>query len=183
MSGSENQYSSMKISTNHKDWVGFPIKDSNYLVQPSVIRPVNATKHLLAYFRDRRHENIYAAESLDEGVSWSKPRATSLENNNAAIQATVLHDGSVVILYNPTHSQRYPMRVSLSEDGGKTWAYSRDIETKPSGSEAVDEDVEYSYPTVLQAPDGWIHASYTYNRQTIKYVKFSQQWIKEKSCL
>ena len=39
------------------------------------------------------------------------------------------------------------------------------------------QGVEYSYPTVLQTPDGKIHAAYTYNRQTIKYVAFTEDWV------
>ena len=38
-------------------------------------------------------------------------------------------------------------------------------------------DVEYSYPSVLQTSDGYIHITYTFNRETIKYVKFTESWI------
>ncbi len=38
--------------------------------------------------------------------------------------------------------------------------------------------VEFSYPTLLQTSDGNIHVAYTYNRATIKYRRFTENWIK-----
>ena len=128
-------------------------------------------EYLITYFRDRNAEWIYQATSTDEGKTWSKPSKTTLPNNNSGIQATVLQSGNIALVYNPTHSERYPLRISLSEDGGKTWQCSRDLETGKSGN-------EYSYPSILQSPDNYIHVSYTYNRDTIKYVKFKEDWIK-----
>ena len=165
------QHSILHVSEDHKTWDELEYEDSEYLVQPSVIRPRGGVKYLITYFRDRRAEWIYQATSTDEGQKWSRPNKTSLPNNNSGIQATVLQSGNIAIVYNPTHSERYPLRISLSEDEGKTWRYSRDLETGKSGD-------EYSYPTVLQSPDGYIHVSHTYNRDTIKYVKFKEDWIK-----
>ena len=165
----------MEISDDHKSWKPYAVNHSNYLVQPTVIRPTPGISYLLAFFRDRRAQNIYSASSLDEGHTWTTPTTTQFSNNNAAIQATVLQSGHIALVYNPTTSDRYPLRIALSEDGGKTWPYSRDLETAPAGSGA-----EYSYPSILQSTDGYIHVSYTYNRLTIKYVKFMEEWITNK---
>lgn len=173
VAGDKNQHSAIEISQDHATWKPYSVKDSNYLVQPSVIRPKPGEKHLLAYFRDRRAGNVYFSTSDDEGKVWAAPAKTKLPNNNAAIQATVLQNGHIAIVYNPTHKDRYPLRISISEDGGNTWTYHRDLETGPSTANAI----EYSYPTLLQSPDGYIHVSYTYNRETIKYVKFKEDWI------
>ncbi len=161
----------MKLSSDHTDWVGYKVDDSNYLVQPSVIRPTPKQSYLLSYFRDRRAEHIYSSSSTDEGKSWSKPQKTSLPNNNAAIQSIVLANGHVALVYNPTTRARNPIRISISLDGGKTWTYSKDLESSSS------DNVEFSYPSLVQSPDGFIHVSYTYNRDTIKYVKFMENWI------
>lgn len=161
----------MKLSRDHVTWVGYKVDDSNFLVQPSVIRPTPGKQFLRAYFRDRRAQHIYSSTSVDEGKTWTEPKKTSLPNNNAAIQSTVLTNGHVALLYNPTISSRNPLRVSISEDGGMTWAYSKDLEHSSS------DDVEFSYPSIIQTPDGFIHVSYTYNRDTIKYVKFREDWI------
>ncbi len=171
VSGDDNQYSAMKLSSDHTNWKGYKVEDSNNLVQPSVIRPTPNKASLLSYFRDRRSEHIYASSSTDEGKTWSKPEKTSLPNNNAAIQSIVLANGHVALVYNPTTHARNPMRVSISLDGGQTWAYSKDLEVSSS------TDVEFSYPSIIQTADGAIHVSYTYNRDTIKYVKFMEDWI------
>ena len=160
----------MEISRNHQSWNNYSVGGSNYLVQPSVIRPTPGKSYLLAYFRDRRAEYIYSSVSTDEGETWTQPAKTSFPNNNAAIQATVLQNGHLALVYNPTNHNRYPLRISISEDGGKTWPYYKDLETGSSGD-------EFSYPTILQSPDEYIHVSYTYNRDTIKYVKFLESWV------
>lgn len=174
--GDKNQFSAMKVNQDHQvmqSWKEYDVKESNYLVQPSVIRPQPGVSFLKAFFRDRRAEHIYSANSSDEGKTWTVPAKTEFPNNNAAIQATVLANGHFALVYNPTNHDRYPIRISLSEDGGKTWPHYRDLETGPSETDAT----EYSYPTILQSPDGYIHVSYTYNRQTIKYVKFKEDWV------
>ena len=59
----------MEISEDHTTWKEYDVKDSNYLVQPSVIRPSPSKSLLTAFFRDRRAEHIYTATSTDEGIS------------------------------------------------------------------------------------------------------------------
>lgn len=176
MDGDENQYSAMKLSSDHINWKGYDIAKSNYLVQPSVVRPVPNRHYIKAFFRDRRAENIYSASSTDEGYSWTEPKKTVLPNNNAAIQATMLASGNMALVFNPTNEGRNIIRIAISKDGGDTWPQYRDLEHASLGGGA-DKKVEYSYPSILQTPDGYIHVSYTYNRDTIKYVRFRESWV------
>jgi hypothetical protein len=43
----------------------------------------------------------------------------------------------------------------------------------------LGEDAEYSYPSVTQTPNGMIQLAFTFRRETIKYMTFHEQWIKE----
>lgn len=52
--GDENEVSGMEISKTHSTWDYYEVQGSNYLVQPSVIRPTPGKSYLLAFFRDRR---------------------------------------------------------------------------------------------------------------------------------
>nr|XP_022304336.1 uncharacterized protein LOC111111572 isoform X3 [Crassostrea virginica] len=177
----QEQTSNLKECVDHNvfsSWLDHPFPDSNYLVQPSVVRLVKGQPHLSAFFRDKRAESIYRAESPDDGKTWSKPTKTTLPNNDSGIEATVLQSGNLAIVYNPTHKTRNPLSVSLSTDQGKTWKYTRNLELATAG----DIGVEFSYPTLFQDASGRIHISYTYNRQTVKHrILPNEQWITQKS--
>lgn len=77
---------------------------------------------------------------------------------------------------------RAPMTVAISEDGGKTWPYIRNIQEGDgsclSNNSVEKKNRELSYPSIKQGKDGKIHVTYTYYRQTIKYVCLTEEWIK-----
>ena len=66
--GDDSQHSAMELSQDHTTWKAYDVKESNYLVQPSVIRPHPSKSYLKAFFRDRRAQHIYTASSTDEGT-------------------------------------------------------------------------------------------------------------------
>lgn len=61
-------------------------------------------------------------------------------------------------------------------DGGKTWPHQRLVQHGDSNADSA-KGTEFSYPSVLQTPDGMIHLMYTYDRETIKYKTFNVSWI------
>jgi predicted neuraminidase len=160
------------------------IKQSDYLIQPTVIRLPNSSQ-LRAFFRDKRGEWIYYADSNDDGSTWTIPKPTSLPNNNAAIEAYVLKSGAVIISFDNCHATnkvRTPLTVALSYDNGITWPYHRDIQAHYDDNATYAG--EFSYPSILQSfwsdsDDNDIHIVYTYNRLTIKYRRFNEKWIKQ----
>jgi len=136
-------------------------------IQPSVLNYGNGKLQLLS-----RTKNGVITEnwSNDNGETWSKMTATNLPNPNSGIDAVTLSDGRGILVYNPTGKNwgdRVPLSVATSKNG-KEWKRVLDLEplTKKTDKEAE----EYSYPTVIQSPDGYIHIVYTWNRKTIKHV-------------
>lgn len=91
-----------------------------------------------------------------------------------------------MLAFNPQTSGRDPLAVALSDDGGHTWAYQRDIqhgdsELSSSASKGKDKN-EFSYPSTLVTYDAktgapTVHVTYTYNRDTIKYKRFDEAWV------
>lgn len=180
---SSTQFSHIKTSATQGagSWGNYGFQGTGYLVQPTVVRPVPGKANLVAYFRDRRAQHIYMATSVNDGVTWTEPAVTPLPNNNAGIQANVLSNGHLVMVYNPQTSGRDPLAISLSEDGGMTWKYTRHLEEEQgagASGDGANGGKEFSYPTVVEGADGRIHVSYTYLRQTIKYCVVTEDWIK-----
>lgn len=72
---------------------------------------------------------------------------------------------------------RAPMTLAMSWDNGETFPLRRDLETGSgyclSNNSAEGLNREYSYPSILQGPDGALHIAYTYHRRAIKYVSLS----------
>jgi predicted neuraminidase len=170
-------------------WNECDVEGSDGLVQMNVVKM--SEDHLLAFFRSRYADWIYKSESTD-GCHWSVPVATKLPNNNSSIQVVHLKDGHLAIIFNNTQAttvrgkamtgSRLILSVGLSEDGGKTWPWVRDVENGNSRPAlAPDEDPEYSYPSISQMAAGNVVVAYTFRRETIKYMTFDEQWIKEGS--
>ena len=71
-----------------------------------------------------------------------------------------LRDGRQLIVYNHTTSGRTPLNVAVSRDGA-LWEAGLVLEDQPG---------EYSYPAVIQAADGLVHITYTWQRTRIRHV-------------
>lgn len=54
----------------------------------------------VAFFRRRQADYIYRSVSTDNGMTWTKPLPTDLPNNNSSIQAKLLSDARIVMIYN-----------------------------------------------------------------------------------
>lgn len=163
-------------ASNHSQW-GDPVNvpGAANRVQPSIVR--TALGILTMFLRDRLAVAVYSSTSEDEGLTWSTPTKTILANNNAGIEAFQLASGATLLLFNNETGSgvRTPLTAALSLDGGRAWPFSRNLQVHDDNSTSA---TEFSYPTVLQTGDGYIHAAYTYDRQCIKYRRFTEEWIK-----
>jgi predicted neuraminidase len=77
---------------------------------------------------------------------------------------------------------RAPMTVAISEDDGQTWSAKRNVAEGDGFALTNDsknkKNREFSYPSIKQAQDGDILLTFTYFRQQIALVKFSEDWVK-----
>jgi hypothetical protein len=139
--------------------------------QPSVVE--TEPGKLIAFFRDARGaRRILRSDSEDGGMSWSEIRPTSLPNPGAGIEAVRLSNGKLAMVYNPLEtSPRDKLGIALSDDNGETWKWTRLLEDEP--------DSRFDYPSIVQAKDGSLHITYSYNLKTIKHVQVNEEWIRE----
>jgi predicted neuraminidase len=192
--GAELNYSAIEITHDGgTSWKECRVPGSNGLVQQSTVRL--PTGKFVGFFRSRYADFIYQSTSVN-GCEWTVPARTHLPNNNSSIQVALLQDGSLVVAFNnsssglirdkPRTSARIPLTIALSQDGGNTWPWIRDIEAgSPADRHSTDDrqmgPEEYSYPSVLQDAKGKINVAYTYRRESIKVVRFDEEWIKHGS--
>lgn len=126
-------------------------------IQPTIL--VHSDDQIQILCRSRQ-DVITEAWSMDGGQTWSPMAATSLPNPSAGIDAVKLNDGQFLLIYNPTTEGREQLGLAISSDG-KDWKQVLLLE---------NAEGEYSYPAMIQASDGSIHISYTWNRERIKHV-------------
>ncbi len=129
------------------------------IIQPAVVRlPGNRLRMFVR--ATPRIGRICYADSADGGLTWTDAKPTSLPNPNSGIDAVTLRDGRILLVYNHTERGRSPLNVAVSADG-EAWNSFLALETEPG---------EYSYPAVIQASDGAVHVTYTWQRKRIKHA-------------
>jgi predicted neuraminidase len=128
--------------------------------------------HLIAYCRrGGSYEPIedgfmVRTESHDGGKTWSPGVDTEFPNPNAAVEFIRLKSGALLLIYNDSMSDRTPLRMALSLDGGKTFPYQKNLVEGPGS---------FSYPTAIQTRDGKIHVTYTSDdRTTIRHATLEE---------
>ena len=141
-------------------------------IQPAVLQKNDGT--LVAYMRENGPlDRIRVAESSDQGVSWGPVGVTPLPNPGSGLDALRLSDGHWLLIYNDTTSGRKSLAVSLSDDEGKSWKWTRHLENQSGGS--------FHYPAIIQARDGTVHAVFSYfvgGGKSMKHAAFNEAWVK-----
>ncbi|MGO1769241.1 MAG: sialidase family protein [Microbacterium sp.] len=118
-----------------------------------------------------RRENLYD-EIDDDGLA---------EGGANTVQAAELDDPSRAFWGAP----RAPLSLAVSDDGGRTFQVVGDLDEGDgfcmtnNSRDALNR--EFSYPTIVQGPDGVIDIAYTYFRQTIKHVRLEPAWMEARA--
>lgn len=138
------------------------IPDHPYgIIQPTLFERKDGS--VLALCRSRGLGVIVRAESNDAGQTWTAAERTDLPNPGSGIDGVRADDGRFYLAYNHSKRERTPLNLGRSTDEGKTWKTVATLEDQPG---------EFSYPAIIQASDGRLHVTYTYNRRHIKHLTF-----------
>jgi len=145
-------------------------------VQASLVQKKNGD--LLAYMRDNGDApgRIMQSLSSDSGYSWSLAQDSHMPNPGSSLEVLALESGHWIMVYNDLEKGRHSLAISLSEDEGQSWKWTRHLEQAQPG------EGSFSYPSVIQAEDGLLHLTYSYHltkKRSIKHVAFPVEWIKE----
>jgi predicted neuraminidase len=143
-------------------------------IQPSLVRRNGGG--LVAFMRDNGpHHRIRLSTSTDEGVSWSPVRDSHVPNPGAGIEALRLASGRWALVYNDLARGRHSLAISVSDDEGEHWKWTRHLEQCPPGQG------QFHYPSIIQSSDGLIHVTYTWSRagqgSTIQHARFDEAWL------
>jgi predicted neuraminidase len=114
--------------------------------------------------------------SNDNGETWSAAIKTEIPNT-ASVELCVLKDGKWAFLGNDVDDGRYKLSLYLSDDEGESWKWKFSIEDEEKGKGG------FSYPSLIQTPDGTLHMTYSYHmgkgNNSIKYVALDPKKIFE----
>lgn len=138
--------------------------DTFQVIQPTLIQ---TGKHKLKFLARSKHNKVIAADSKDNGKTWSGLYPIDLPNPNSGIDAINIDKNRFLMVYNPlSHGKewwegRNKLVLGRSNDG-TNWLEILELENHEKG--------EYSYPAIIATSNGKIHISYTNNRKNIKHL-------------
>jgi predicted neuraminidase len=137
-----------------------PAKTTIGIIQPAVISL--GGHHLRFYARSHtKAARIAIADSMDDGKTWTQARFIDLPNPTSGIDAVRLTDGRIVLIFNNSYNKRTPLNLAVSTDG-EHFRIFKTLEDGPG---------QFSYPALVQAKNGDLLMTYTFRRETIKYVR------------
>jgi predicted neuraminidase len=170
------------INGNEQDWmVYFEISDDGGdtwemigpvhdgvefdAIQPSILTYGDAKIQAISRTKQGVLSQIW---SEDEGKTWGEMSALTLPNPNSGTDAVTLADGRQLLIYNHSTKEgnqpngRNILNLAISENG-QDWKPVMTFENEP-----IEDG--YAYPSIIQASDGLVHITYTYNRRSVKYA-------------
>jgi predicted neuraminidase len=140
-------------------------------IQPTILVHPNGKLQILCRTKQRV---ITECWSDDNGFTWSRMVPTGLPNPNSSVDAVMMRDNRILLVYNHSRSDRGILNVATSPDG-KKWFAAAVLENEPGS--------EFSYPAVIQTGDGRAHITYTWNRKKIKHVVIDPFKLEEKEII
>lgn len=159
-------------------------------IQPSIVQRRDGSLYTLMRDNGPPPNRLYQSESADRGETWSPVTKSDLPNPGSGAEVIGLKNGHWMLIGNDTEKGRNSLAVQISDDDGRTWRWKRHLEFQPPGPEAGS----FHYPSLIQARDGSLHASYSYHLayknlpkdidgdpagKSIKHAHFNEAWVME----
>ena len=157
-------------------------------IQPSIVEKRDGTLFTLMRDNGPAPKRLHASQSTDQGKTWSKVVDSAIPNPGSGAEVIKLSNGHWVLIHNDTERGRNSLAVAISDDEGASWRWKRHLEYDPPAPEAG----AFHYPSIIQARDGSLHATYSYHlnkkdvandgegqpaRKSIKHAHFNEQWV------
>jgi predicted neuraminidase len=157
-------------------------------IQPTIAQRRDGSLYTLMRDNGPPPNRLHQSESRDRGETWSRVTKSDLLNPGSGAEIIRLRNGHWAVIGNDTEKGRHSLAVQISNDEGKTWPWKRHLEYHPPGPEAGS----FHYPSIIQARDGSLHASYSYHlayknlpkdvdgdpaAKSIKHAHFNEAWI------
>jgi predicted neuraminidase len=158
-------------------------------IQPSIVQRKDGSLYTLMRDNGPPPKRLMQSESRDRGETWSPVTDTELPNPGSGAEIIALRNGHWVLASNDLERARNRLMIQISDDEGRTWKWKRALEFAP------DEGGRFHYPSILQAKDGTLHATYSYHLEkgferdtdgkprskSIKHAHFNEAWVMENS--
>ncbi|MFM8393493.1 MAG: exo-alpha-sialidase, partial [Acidobacteriota bacterium] len=157
-------------------------------IQPSVVRRRDGTLYTLMRDNGPAPKRLHQSSSQDGGLTWSPVTDSNIPNPGAGAEIIGLRNGNWALIYNDTEIGRHRLAVAISDNEGETWRWKRYLENDPAGAAGGS----YHYPSLIEARDGSLHATYSYHlparnaqldgagkpmNKAIRHAHFNQAWV------
>lgn len=143
-------------------------------IQPALAQKKNGD--IIALMRDSGDAptRVQKSVSRDQGLSWTVAEKTDIPNT-ASVDLLVLQNGHWAFLGNDIDDGRHRIALYFSDDEGDSWKWKINLEDREQ------DGGRFSYPSLIQTPDGILHLTYSYhldgNRKSIKYISLDPKKI------
>jgi hypothetical protein len=158
-------------------------------IQPSIVRRKDGSLYTLMRDNGPGPKRLHQSESRDRGETWSRVSDSGLANPGSGAEVMSLANGRWLLIGNDTERGRHSLAVQMSDDEGRTWKWKRHLELDGAETSAG----AFHYPSIIQARDGTLHASYSYHLgrsqandadglpaiKSIKHAHFNEAWVIE----
>jgi predicted neuraminidase len=156
-------------------------------IQPSIVQRKDGSLYTLMRDNGPPPKRLLQSESRDGGETWSPVTDSDLPNPGSGAEIIALRNGHWVLVSNDLERGRHRLVVQISDDEGRSWKWKRALEHAP------DEGARFHYPSIIEAKDGTLHASYSYHLEkaferdaegkprakSIRHAHFNVAWVME----